>query len=199
MMARHGIRACAAMLAVLVPSLGGCDAVPVDRSIAPMYGVDFPMTSKWRDTDIVTTSYAAADRLMNAAPDAVDQTKPILVTSVADIDNLDQSSAFGRIVSEQIASRLTQLGYMVVESKLRGTLAINANGEFMLSRDARKIAAARSAQAVVTGSYAAGEESAYVSLKLVRLADAKVVAAFDYSVPMGPNTRSLLVTSVAQP
>ena len=35
-----------------------------------------------------------------------------------------------------------------------------------------------------------------VSLKIIRLADAKVVAAFDYSMPMGPNT-AWLITPVA--
>ena len=100
-------------------------------------------------------------------------------------------------MSEQIGSRLSQLGYTIVESKLRGTLAVNGNGEFMLSRDARKIAAAHDAQAVVTGNYAAGSESAIVSLKLIRLTDAKVLAAFDYSMPMGPNTRSLMTPVVS--
>jgi len=191
---RHVFRRYAPALLALAPLLSGCDTLVADRSIPPLYGVDFPMT---RDSDIVTVSYAATDRLMNESADAIDRGKPILVTSIADVDNLDQSSSFGRIVSEQIGSRLSQLGYTIVESKLRGTLAVNGNGEFMLSRDARKIAAAHDAQAVVTGNYAAGSESAIVSLKLIRLTDAKVLAAFDYSMPMGPNTRSLM-TPVAQ-
>jgi TolB-like protein len=179
----------AGALLALALSLGGCDTQVTDRSIASLYGVDFPMT---QDKDIVTVSYAATDRLMNGSADPIDRNRPILVTSIADINSLEQSSGFGLIVAEQIGSRLSQLGYTVVESKLRGTLAINGNGEFMLSRDARKLAAAHDAQAVVTGSYAAGQDSAVVSLKLIRLTDAKVLAAFDYSMPMGPNTRSLI-------
>src|SRR5689334_15629201 len=175
---------CGCAGAVLVLSLlGGCDTLVADRSTPALYGVDYPLT---RDSDIAAVSYAATDRLMNEAAVAIDRNKPILVASVANVDNLDQSSSFGLIVSEQMGSRLSQLGYTVIESKLRGTLAINGNGEFMLSRDVRRIAAAHDAQAVLVGSYAAGPHSVMVNLKLVRLADAKVVAALDYSMPMGP-------------
>jgi len=186
------ISSCAGAVLVLL-LLGGCDTLIADRSVPAVFGVDFPMT---KDSDIVAVSYAATDRLMNEAAVSIDRNKPILVASVANVDNLDESSSFGLIVSEQIGSRLSQLGYTVIESKLRGTLAINGNGEFMLSRDARKIAAAHDAQAVLVGSYAAGPHSAMVSLKIIRLADAKVVAAFDYSMPMGPNT-AWLITPVA--
>ena len=50
----------------------------------------------------------------------------------------------------------------------------------------------------MTGSYAAGQDSAVVNLKLIRLTDAKILAAFDYSMPMGPNTRSLIVPIAQQ-
>ena len=188
-------RAGALMALGLVLALAGCDGPVTDQSRPPVFGMDYPMT---RDKDIVAVSYAATERLMNGSVDPIDRNKPILVTSIADIDNLDQSSGFGLIVGEQVASRLSQLGYTVVESKLRGTLAINGNGEFILSRDARKIAAAHDAQAVVTGSYAGGLDSAVVSLKLIRLTDAKILAAFDYSMPMGPNTRSLIAPIAQQ-
>src|SRR5712692_5938972 len=108
-----GILRCAGALLALAPLLGGCDTLVADRSIPPLYGVDFPRT---RDLDIVTVSYAATDQLVNEAADAIDRGKPLLVASVADVDNLDQSSSFGLIVSEQISSRLSQLGYTVVES-----------------------------------------------------------------------------------
>jgi TolB-like protein len=178
----------------LLVLLAACDPAGRDYSTPALYETAFAPPP---DTDIAAVSYAAAERLMSQVGDPLDPTKPILVASLADIDRLDQSSTLGRIIAEQIGSRLSQLGYTVVESKLRSTFAINANGEFVLSRDVRRISAAHAAQLALAGTYAPGERALYISLKLLRLADGKVIASLDYSLPVGPNTRSLMTTAAA--
>jgi len=180
-------------LALLV-MLGACVPAPGDYSTPALYETRFMPPS---DTDVAAVSYAAADRLMNQVGELLDPSKLILVASLADIDDLERSSAFGRMIGEQLSSRLSQLGYTVVESKLRSTIAINPNGEFVLSRDVRRISGAHAAQVVLAGTYTPGETEVYVNLRLVRLADSKVIASFDYSLPAGPNTRSLITTAAA--
>jgi TolB-like protein len=174
--------------------LGACVPAARDYSMPDLYETHFIPPA---DADVAAVSYAAAERLMNQVGEPLDPGKPILVTTLADVDDLDRSSALGRMIADQLASRISQLGYSVVESKLRGTLAINHNGEFALSRDVRKISAAHTAQLVLAGTYAAGATEIYVNLRLVRLADARLVASFDYALPVGPNTRSLLLTAAA--
>src|SRR5262245_41796228 len=168
--------------------LAACEPAARDYSTPPLYETGFAPPP---DVDVATVSYAAAERLVAQVGEPLDPTKPILVASLADINNLDQSSAFGRMIAEQVGSLLSQLGYSVAETKLRNTFAINANGEFILSRDLRNISAAHAAQVALAGTYAPGATAVYVNLKLLRLVDGEVIGSFDYSLPAGPNTRSL--------
>ena len=167
--------------------LVGCGYYQADppRSSAELYNVP-------ADANLAIVTYGAVDRLMGQAVEPVDPGKPIMVTSLANIDNLDRSSTLGRLLGDQIVARVAQLGYPVSDVKLRNGYVVNANGEFMLSRDVRVLAQQHSAQAVVVGTYAAGSREVYVSLRLVRLADSRVVSSLDYSLPRGHNTNSLL-------
>ena len=79
----------------------------------------------------------------------MDQNKPILVASLVDVSDMRQSSDLGRIVSEQVSSRLTQLGYQTKEMKFRGSFLVSEGaGEFVLSRALRDISRKQDAQAV---------------------------------------------------
>jgi TolB-like protein len=177
--------ACGAVLALA--ALAGCTEptlpthpLPYDTRIVPPH-----------DADLVAASYAATDRLINSLAQPLDPSKPVLVASLVDIADLDRSSPLGQIIAEQVGSRLSQLGYDVVETRLRNTLAINPGGEFVLSRDVRRLGQAHAAQAVLAGTYAPGQNEVYISLRLIRATDARVLAGFDYALPAGPTTRSL--------
>ncbi len=94
---------------------------------------------------------------------------------------------------------MAQLGYNVSEVKLRTNILVrNKAGEFMISRDLKSLNWVKSAQAVVTGTYGAGNSIAYVSLRVVRLSDSQIIGSHDYSLPIGLNTRYLLRGSSAQ-
>jgi hypothetical protein len=47
------------------------------------------------------------------------------------------------------------------------------------------------ANALVLGTYAAGQKNVYVSLKVVELATQNVISSTDYSIPMGPDAKRL--------
>jgi len=152
------------------------------------------------DADLALTTGEAVHYLLASLQVPLDQDHPVLVTTLSDVSDLDASSAFGRVISEQIVSSLVREGYSVPEIKLRRTLVVrNGGGEFMLSRDLAQLTGrSANATAVVTGTYSAGLRSVDVSLHVVRLTDGIIIGAFDYSLPNGSNTRSLLVRSAAQ-
>ncbi|QNP59340.1 FlgO family outer membrane protein [Paenacidovorax monticola] len=141
--------------------------------------------------DLVEASQRAADALLLGAP--LDPRQPVLVATLVSVDRLGESSRFGRLLSEQIAGRLTQRGLRVTELRLREHLAMQpAQGELLLSRELRDVSRAHEAQAVVVGTYAVSASQVFVSLKLVRPVGNEVVAAYDYAVPMDGNVRVLL-------
>ena len=144
-------------------------------------------------SQIIAANYAAADRLVFASQRPLPKDAPIIVATLVTLHNLDASSDLGRLVSEQLSSRLTQLGYAVPELKLRGSIFVHSDeGELLLSRDVHQIALSHHAQAIVVGTYAVGADVVYVHVELVDAITGHVISAYDYYVPMIDQVKVLL-------
>ncbi len=138
--------------------------------------------------DMIFSSYAAADRLVQTPQGGLDRTKPVLVTSLVSINRLERSSGLGRVIAEQISSRLVSSGSSVAELKLRSSILIEeGKGEFILSRDVKEISRSRGAQAIIAGTYALGADSVYVNVRLIRASDGKILSSYDYALRMDDN------------
>lgn len=143
---------------------------------------------------LIKASYKAIDALLKIATDLQRYpNKPILISSFVNVDNVQTSSTFGRIVAEQMSARITQHGYKVKEMKLRNSLFIKEKtGELLLSRELQDISLQHDAFAVLVGTYAASKRKVYVNAKLVSAQDSVILAAYDYELPVGPDTKYLL-------
>ena len=75
---------------------------------------------------LISSSYAAADRLLTAGAkqDLLSKNKRVLVASWVDVNQVSRTSIFGKMMAEQLASRLVQQGIAVMEVKLRSSLFI---------------------------------------------------------------------------
>ena len=60
-------------------------------------------------------------------------------------------------------------------------------GEFILSRNVKEISRSRGAQAVIAGTYALGADSVYVTVRLIRATDGKILSSYDYTLRMDDN------------
>jgi TolB-like protein len=144
----------------------------------------------------IELTYEAADKLigqLGRQKAYANKSEPILVATLVNVDELESSSRMGRSLSEQVAARLTQSGYKVVEVKLRGALFVKrSEGELLLSREITQISQSYSAPAVVVGTYAAAENFVHVNLKVVAADTQLVLAAADYGLPLDNNTKILL-------
>ncbi|QNM98332.1 FlgO family outer membrane protein [Chitinimonas koreensis] len=143
---------------------------------------------------LIRASYEAADRLADMGGAMVPD-QPVIVATLVNIDKLTESSTFGRVLAEQVATRLLGRGYPVIELKLRGSVFVReGTGELLLSREVKDISSAHNAQAVVVGSYAVGADKIYLNLKLVRPTDNRVLAADDVAIDLDETTRALLLS-----
>ncbi len=179
-------RGAPAMLAALLAagSLTGCAGYYYGEK----YGEPLSLS---KTADLVRSSYAAADALLERAP--LDVRVPVLVATLVDLDHLERSSRFGRVVSEQIAGRLVQRGLPVPELRLRSNVVLAPHeGQLLLSRELHEVSQAHAAQAVVVGTYAVSTRQVFVSLKLVRPEGNTAVAAYDYALPLSDELRALL-------
>jgi TolB-like protein len=93
---------------------------------------------------------------------------PIAVTTFVEIDNLYQSSTFGRIIAEQLISELSMKGYNVIEIRLSDAVQIMENeGELGLSRQTDVLRPQQALSGLVVGTYAASNDRVYLNTRLI--------------------------------
>lgn len=156
---------------------------------------DGPSYEAAENSQLIKANYNAVDKLLLAPAIYVDKNTPMLVATLVSIDNLTQSSRFGRLISEQVATRLTQSGFNVIEMKLRNNVYIREDtGELLLSRDVRDLSKSHNSQIVVVGNYAVSAGYTYITLKMVAVADNRVVSAVNYVLPLNETNRAMLAT-----
>lgn len=136
----------------------------------------------------------AADRLvLHARAAGLDGRSTILVASVVALDDIKTSSPLGRLVAEQVAGRLAQHGLGIKDVRLREALVVRPDqGELLLSREATELARQHQAQAALIGGYTRSREATRLSLRLVRLDDARVLAAANYAVAVDERSDAIL-------
>jgi TolB-like protein len=142
----------------------------------------------WND-NLVSGSYYLADNLvfdLRRKQRESQLTGPLLIASFVNVDNLEESSTAGRLLSEHIASRLAQHGYQVIEMKLnqKSIFVKKEMGEFLLSRDIKEISKTNNAVAVIVGTYGIADNRIYVTARVVRTLDSVILAASDAGFPV---------------
>ena len=143
------------------------------------------------NTDLIRFSYSIADHLAERAMPPLmprQANMPVLVTTFVDNNDLAQTSQFGRVLQEHIASRLVQLGYTVREMKLANTLHIEPkSGETILTRDLTQLSAEQQAQAILVGTISRTDRILYISARLINPVNKNILATDDYRLCMDDN------------
>ena len=178
-------------VALSTVALGACQTYsPAFKSVAE--------TSKI-ERSTAYYSYVATDRLIRQARPSVSIDTPLLVGTLHNINKMETSTALGRMIAEQISTRLVQRGHQVAELKLRNSVNIQdtkkgaeTSGEFLLSRDVRAIAGEHKAAAIVSGTYAVAETKVLINVKIVDVAIGSIIASTDYTIPKTPDVEALL-------
>ena len=144
----------------------------------------------------ISSSRAAIDAMVQGIDLEQVGQAPVLVATVVNVNDLSRSAPLGRTLSEIYASQLAGKGLNVTEMKLRGNVYVKTGtGELLLSREIRDIASQHNAALVLVGTYSRAVDYTYVSLKLVRTADNRIIRGHDYALPNDRDTLSLLTSS----
>lgn len=101
----------------------------------------------------------------------------LIFATLVNLDDLRQTSKFGRTMSESLATQLFQHGYGVVELRKVANVMIQAkNGEMVLSRDAARLARQYEANAIVAGTYSLTPKTVIVNVKLLDAGSQEVLS-----------------------
>lgn len=161
--------------------------------VLPLLGCQQLVKEEENKADLIGTNHLAADALIQRAGERIEGGDTIIAASFVSVDNLEQSSSFGRMTSEQVASQFATRGFKIVDILLRNNVYIKSNsGEFLLSREVKDLSSSHHAQGVLVGTYAAGRDTVFVNSRLIRATDGVVIAAYDYTLPMDRNMTLML-------
>ncbi len=117
-----------------------------------------------------------------------------VVTTLAQIDSLDKSSRFGRVMAEAIGAEIFRQGGNVREVRTADSIMLEPEeGEFSLSREASEIANSIDADAVVVGTYGVGRHSVAITVRMIDIQNRNVL-----SVAMTEIARTEAVDSLLQ-
>lgn len=155
-----------------------------------------PKTVTYADaaaSPFIPANYAAADNLLEQLQFKVAPNNTLIISTLVNIDELESSSTLGRLVSEQISARFTQMNYRMIELKFRHNVYMaQGQGEMMLTREIHQLANTHSAQAVIVGTYAQSRDFVYINLKVIQPNTNTVLAVHDYALPHDENNRHML-------
>ncbi|MDM8545506.1 FlgO family outer membrane protein [Candidatus Venteria ishoeyi] len=144
------------------------------------------------DEDLIVVMGKAAEALLKNLSEPLQTDQRLLVTSIADLNHLEKSTALGRLLGEQLAAQLTVRGYQVIDPRTREDLSVqHKSGEFILSRNLERISREHSVYGIATGTYSVAAQSVYITLKLIR-PDGLTLSSYLFRLPLGPDTQRLL-------
>ena len=119
----------------------------------------------------------------------------VAVTTSVSIDDLTETSRFGRLLSEAIGSELFRHGAEVKEIRNTGSLnVVPLEGELALSRRAKLLADEVDASAVLVGTYGLTDSTVVVNIRLVDMASGRIC-----SVAMAEIARTSTIESMLNP
>lgn len=156
-------------------------------------GCGFNRYQQPKDVDLIPVSQEAVKNLLANSNKALPKNSLIVVSSFVNVDELKQTSSFGRIVSSQVASAFFNSGYRIRGMELPTEMFIQANSGFLqLSSKTKSVLKNHGASALVVGSFAPGRRTAYVTIRMLDIDTHEVMSVTDFSVPMGQDTQVLL-------
>jgi hypothetical protein len=159
----------------------------------------FFKTQSYLNTDLIEASYDATDELKDELTRKIPKDSLIVVSTLLNVKkNPNETSSFGRIISDQIATALHNSGYQIIAMDLPIDLfMMEEGGELQLSAEDKALLSHYKAAVLVGGVYAPGKQNAYVSLRAVNRFTKHVIASTDFSVALGPDVKTLLKTKDA--
>ncbi|MBW4056278.1 MAG: hypothetical protein HIU83_12930 [Proteobacteria bacterium] len=123
------------------------------------------------------------DRMKNLA-DQLDKnlattslSNPYVVTSFTNLDKLDDTTALGRLIAENLMYGLQLHKWQILEIRLTKGVDINAAGEFSLSRDISKLKDEYKIGGIVTGTYSVAEGNLTINARVIDVNTGLVISS----------------------
>lgn len=155
--------------------------------------------------NLTENTYAAADMLAQQTQSRMTPQTPLRIAVLTDVTTPGETTAFGQQVANHLGSRFVQLGYNVHSVPLPpGMMAAQVNAEPMALNPTGGAPqpirtgigpSSGKGDALVTGTYSRMQNAIHVNLKVLQGADQKIIAAYDYTLPMTRDLREVSLSA----
>ncbi|MFP3983792.1 MAG: FlgO family outer membrane protein [Desulfurivibrionaceae bacterium] len=134
-----------------------------------------------------------ADELLASGTGDLNKNGPIILTSFVNLNDLYQTSGFGRSMTEALSTELFQQGYKTLEIRKTPKIYVkNGKGELSLSRDASLLARQHNARAILTGTYSLTPTTVILNVKILSAFSRDVLSAAALEIKRTDNIDYLL-------
>jgi len=142
-------------------------------------------------------TYRAADMLSQQTQAVVTRESPLQIGHINDISRPNLSPPLGKAIAGQLAARFVQLGYSVAATsfdEMNGGAPMvapmpSSSPHYDGAYAPPPINAP--ATAILSGHYAVADDAVLVNLRLLDIAANKVLAAYDYTIPLTRDVKEL--------
>lgn len=142
-------------------------------------------------------TYRAADMLSQQTQAVMTRDMPLQIGQIHDITRPNLSPPLGKAIGGQLAARFVQLGYSVAANsfdEMNGGAPVMAAPNVMPAYGGAYVPPSpinAPAAAILSGHYAVADDAVLVNLRLLDIAANKVLAAYDYTIPLTRDVKQL--------
>lgn len=133
-----------------------------------------------------------AEQLIANIRDCSLQGRVALPTAFVNLDNFNETSSLGRLISEQLFYEFNQRGYPIREYRIPGSINVRQEGEFYLSRELGDLAVSSPGSVVIVGTYSGDKQALFINARLVRPSDGWVLRTANLVLEGNPLTNRLM-------
>ncbi len=128
-------------------------------------------------TTIDKTIQDLANRLFSSNKLSKEGINDISITSFVDLHQFDKTTHFGRTLAEGFFDELFVRGFNVSDFRGQGTLSINKQGEYFLTRDVKLLNKDVETNYVLVGTYTVFENKVLINARIMENTTGKILAS----------------------
>ena len=103
--------------------------------------------------------------------------KPVLITSFVRLDNFKKTTEFGRVIGESLINELSNRNFNVIEFRGQLAVSINAQGEYYISRNIKKLKDKIENTYVVVGTYSRQFEKVMLNARVIDNESGRIISS----------------------
>nr|MDA3832114.1 FlgO family outer membrane protein [Spirochaetales bacterium] len=139
------------------------------------------------------SDYLARQLVVNRSQGGTVKGERIILTSMVNLENLYETSAFGRTMTESLSTILFKYGFRVAEIRKTPSVFIrNQHGEMVLSRDVALLAENQAVHGVISGTYSLTPTTVIINVRLLDATSQEVLSVAGMELQRTRNINYLL-------